>query len=147
MSSFDAVGYGLKAIYQPNDRYADISVDRYIQEGNDSVTSSDAYTKALMVIFGVRMALSEAGLAAHGRAELNPPGRRVCARRLPGDGHDQRPAVPPAQRGGGRGYFTRAVFGWLAAFEAKFSGSFRTAWSAASCRRRPPPRGDRRRGR
>ncbi|MFO1529289.1 MAG: DUF3570 domain-containing protein [Kiritimatiellia bacterium] len=56
VSSFDAVGYGLKAIYQPNDRFAaDISVDRYVQEGNDSVTSSDAYTKALMVIFGVRI--------------------------------------------------------------------------------------------
>ncbi|MFO1523205.1 MAG: DUF3570 domain-containing protein [Kiritimatiellia bacterium] len=56
VSSFDAVGYGLKAIYQPNDRFAaDISVDRYVQEGNDSVTSSDAYTKALLVIFGVRI--------------------------------------------------------------------------------------------
>ena len=56
VSAFDSIGYGLKGIWQPNERFAaDLSIDRYVQEGNDSVTSSDAYTEAFIVIFGVRV--------------------------------------------------------------------------------------------
>lgn len=56
VSAFDSIGYGLKGIWQPTERFAaDLSIDRYVQEGNDSVTSSDAYTEAFIVIFGVRV--------------------------------------------------------------------------------------------
>ena len=46
----------LKLIWKPTDRFAaDIAVDRYVQDGKDSVTSSDAYPEATMVIFGIRI--------------------------------------------------------------------------------------------
>ena len=56
LSEFQAWGYGLKLIWQPSPKYAfDISVDRYVMEGTDTITSDDAYTGSTMIMLGFRL--------------------------------------------------------------------------------------------
>jgi len=56
VSEMAALGYGVKLIWQPNDRFSfDIAVDQYVQEGLDGVTADDMYPSALSVMTGVRI--------------------------------------------------------------------------------------------
>ncbi|MBU0677501.1 MAG: DUF3570 domain-containing protein [Verrucomicrobia bacterium] len=56
LSAFDALGYGIKAIWQVNENFAlDAAVDRYVQDGTDSLTSSDVYPSATAVTIGARI--------------------------------------------------------------------------------------------
>jgi hypothetical protein len=51
-----ALGYGLKLIWMPDDRFSmDVAVDRYVQEGMDGVTADDVYPSALAVMAGIRI--------------------------------------------------------------------------------------------
>jgi hypothetical protein len=42
VSEFSSLGYGVKLIWRPVDRFSlDVAVDRYVQEGLDGVTADD----------------------------------------------------------------------------------------------------------
>jgi hypothetical protein len=56
VSEMSALGYGLKLIWMPGDRFSmDVAVDRYVQEGMDGVTADDVYPSALAVMAGIRI--------------------------------------------------------------------------------------------
>jgi hypothetical protein len=56
LSAFDAVGYGLKVIWQPTPRFSvDAAVERYEQSARDGFTPGDAYPSSMLIIAGVRI--------------------------------------------------------------------------------------------
>ncbi len=56
ISEFNAVGYGLKVIWQPTDRMAfDAAYERYAQEGQDGVTLQDPYVTSDFILVGCRL--------------------------------------------------------------------------------------------
>lgn len=56
VSAFTSLGYGLKAIWLVNERLAvDCAIDRYVQEGKDSLTPTEVYPSATMVTIGGRI--------------------------------------------------------------------------------------------
>jgi hypothetical protein len=58
LSSFNAIGYGLKLIWQPTRSLAfDAAVERYEQTGNDGFTPGDAYPSSSLIIAGIRINL------------------------------------------------------------------------------------------
>ena len=56
LSELEAIGYGLKLIWKPNDRFSlDVSFDRYDERGTDGETSQDAYPSANFIQAGLRI--------------------------------------------------------------------------------------------
>jgi hypothetical protein len=58
ISSFSALGYGLRLIWSPTQRLSlDVGVEQYDQEGSDGVTPQVVYPTATAVTAGIRIAL------------------------------------------------------------------------------------------
>lgn len=56
LSEMNAWGYGVKLIWSPLDRVSfDLSVDRYVQHGQDGVTADDMYPRSIALIAGIRV--------------------------------------------------------------------------------------------
>jgi hypothetical protein len=56
LSAFDAVGYGMKVIWQPTRRFSiDAAAERYEQNGRDGFTPGDAYPSSMLIIAGARI--------------------------------------------------------------------------------------------
>jgi hypothetical protein len=56
LSALNAIGYGLKAVWTPNARFAaDLSLERYEQHGLDNETDSEMFPSATIVTGGIRL--------------------------------------------------------------------------------------------